>query len=78
MTEISSLQSGGAPSEVAARTRRLLAGSPLTELVEFYKDLHSHPELSGQEVRTSELVADHLRAAGADVTTRIGGTGVVG
>ncbi len=78
MTENASLQSGGTPSEVAARTRRLLTDSPLTELVGFYKDLHVHPELSGQEVRTSELVADHLRAAGAEVTTRVGGTGVVG
>jgi hypothetical protein len=29
-----------------------------------YKDIHAHPELSMQEHRTSQLTADHLRAAG--------------
>src|ERR1700745_2388888 len=44
----------------------------------FYKDLHSHPELSMQETRTAGLAADRLRAAGHEVTTGVGGTGVVG
>src|SRR6185437_1842445 len=39
---------------------------------------HSHPELSMQETRTSGLAADRLRAAGYEVTTGIGKTGVVG
>ena len=50
----------------------------LPHLVEFYKDVHSHPELSMQETRTAKLAADHLRAAGYDVTTSVGKTGVVG
>lgn len=50
----------------------------LPELEPLYKDIHSHPELSMQEVRTSGLAADHLRAAGYDVTTGVGKTGVVG
>ncbi len=48
------------------------------ELLAIYKDLHSHPELSRQETRTSGIVARHLEALGADVTTGFGGTGVVG
>lgn len=44
----------------------------------FYTDLHRHPELSGKEVRTAGKVAERLRAAGYEVTTGVGGTGVVG
>ena len=40
----------------------------LPGLRDLYKDLHSHPELSFQEVRTAGLVARRLRAAGWDVT----------
>jgi hippurate hydrolase len=43
-----------------------------------YKDIHRHPELSMQEVRTSERAADRLGAAGYEVTTGVGQTGVVG
>jgi hippurate hydrolase len=50
----------------------------LPELESVYKDIHSHPELSMQENRTSQLVADHLRSAGWEVTSGIGKTGVVG
>ncbi len=47
-------------------------------LFEFYQDLHTHPELSFHEVRTSKQVADKLRAAGVEVTEKVGGHGVVG
>lgn len=50
----------------------------LPDLEAFYKDVHSHPELSMQETRTAGLAADRLRAAGYEVTTGIGKTGVVG
>ena len=43
-----------------------------------YRDLHQHPELSHQEHRTAAVVADRLGAAGFDVNTGVGGTGVVG
>jgi amidohydrolase len=52
--------------------------SLLPDLEALYKDVHAHPELSMQETRTSSLAADRLRAAGYDVTTKIGRTGVVG
>ena len=42
----------------------------LPELEALYKDVHSHPELSMQETRTAALAADHLRAAGFEVTIR--------
>ncbi|WP_371424866.1 M20 family metallopeptidase [Tardiphaga sp.] len=50
----------------------------LSDLTEFYKDVHAHPELSMQETRTAKLAADRLRAAGYEVTTGVGKTGVVG
>jgi amidohydrolase len=50
----------------------------LPELETLYTDVHAHPELSMQETRTAGLVAERLRAAGYDVTTAIGKTGVVG
>lgn len=49
----------------------------LSDLEAIYKDIHSHPELSMQEHRTAGVAADHLRAAGYEVTTGIGKTGVV-
>jgi amidohydrolase len=50
----------------------------LPELEALYKDLHAHPELSGQENRTAGLAAERLRKAGYEVTTGVGKTGVVG
>src|SRR6516162_7206470 len=50
----------------------------LSDLEAFYKDVHSHPELSMQETRTAGLAADRLRAAGYEVTAGVGKTGVVG
>jgi len=53
-------------------------GVLLSDLEALYKDVHSHPELSMQETRTAGLAADRLRAAGYEVTTGVGRTGVVG
>ena len=53
-------------------------GRLLPDLESVYKDIHAHPELSMQENRTAGIAADHLRAAGYDVTTAVGKTGVVG
>lgn len=49
-----------------------------TELADRYRDLHAHPELSMQEVRTAGIVAAELRAQGWEVTEGVGRTGVVG
>ena len=48
------------------------------ELADVYRDLHLNPELSFQEQRTAAIAAEHLTQAGFEVTTGIGGTGVVG
>ncbi|MES2835126.1 MAG: amidohydrolase [Pseudomonadota bacterium] len=42
-----------------------------------FLDFHRNPELSGLEVRTSGIIAAQLRGLGYEVTTGVGGTGVV-
>jgi hippurate hydrolase len=63
-----------------------IADQELPSLLTIYKDVHSHPELSTQEEKTSALVAKELKGAGCEVTDHIGkyqdpqekGYGVVG
>jgi amidohydrolase len=47
------------------------------KLTAIRRDLHQHPELAYQEVRTAGVVAEELRALGARVRTGVGRTGVV-
>jgi hippurate hydrolase len=42
-----------------------------------YIDLHRHPELAFQEVETAGKLAERVKALGYEVTTGVGGTGVV-
>ncbi|MFL6515356.1 MAG: amidohydrolase [Chthoniobacterales bacterium] len=46
--------------------------SELPSCLSIYKDIHSHPELSGREEHTSALAAKELRAAGCEVTENFG------
>jgi len=54
------------------------AESIYASLVELRRDIHQHPELSGEETRTSALIKDYLSNLGLEVKTNIGGFGVVG
>src|SRR5574340_212577 len=47
-------------------------------MVAMRRDLHEHPELAFEEVRTSGIVAQRLRTLGLEVQTGIATTGVVG
>lgn len=49
-----------------------------TSLEKLYLDLHSNPELSQKEERTSAIMAGELRALGFKVFEKIGGYGVAG
>jgi hippurate hydrolase len=68
------------------QTPQSLADAELPSLLAIYKDIHTHPELSGHEGRTSAIIAKELRAAGCQVTEYLGkyenpklkGYGVVG
>ena len=50
----------------------------IAEVIATRRDIHAHPELGFQEVRTAGIVAERLRAYGYDVHEGIGVTGVVG
>ena len=50
----------------------------MPKVVTWRRDFHQHPELSNQEFRTAEIIADHLRALGMEVQTEVAHTGVVG
>ncbi len=64
-----------APATRAAVSRLLDNGYPQLEAL--YKDIHSHPELGLQEVRTAAKLAAEMRAAGFEVTEKVGKTGIV-
>ncbi|MBZ5763412.1 amidohydrolase [Rhizobium sp. VS19-DR104.2] len=48
------------------------------ELTAIRRDLHQHPEIGFEEVRTSGIVAEQLESYGIEVHRGIGKTGVVG
>ena len=50
----------------------------LPSMIALRRDFHRHPELSFQETRTSEIIAERLTKAGLEVRTGIAKTGVVG
>jgi amidohydrolase len=55
-----------------------LAAAINDQVVDWRRDIHANPELGMQEFRTAALVAEHLRSLGIEVTTEVGGTGVLG
>jgi amidohydrolase len=57
---------------VLAQSIDSLAGGQLPALLQTYKSLHAHPELSHHEEHTSAVLAAELRKAGYSVTERIG------
>ena len=59
-------------TSLAQQTPQQLADAELPSLLNIYKDLHTHPELSTQEQRTAALFAKELKALGCDVTENVG------
>lgn len=47
------------------------------DIVKVYQEFHKQPELSFHEAKTAERIAQEWRSAGFDVTTGVGGHGVV-
>jgi amidohydrolase len=52
-------------------------GAGLDEMVATRRDLHAHPELGFEEVRTSGIVAERLKSLGLEPRTGVGRTGVM-
>lgn len=71
-------------SSLTAQARRLdteidrRAAQVEGKVVAWRRDIHAHPELSNREVRTAQVVAEHLRALGLEVRTGVAHNGVVG
>ena len=63
------------PASAAALQDAIRGDMP--QLMTLYRDLHAHPELSMQEVRTPALLAAEVRKLGFDVTEHVGKSGVV-
>jgi len=70
-------RSPGQEADVRLETMKLALEAARQDLIDVRRDIHRHPELSGQEERTAALVADRLRALGMEVETGVGGYGVV-
>ena len=62
---------------LSADTKAAIAASH-AELTAIRRDIHAHPEMGMEEVRTAALVAEKLREWGIEVTEAVGRTGVVG
>jgi amidohydrolase len=56
---------------------RRIAEAQYPSLESLYTTIHRNPELSEQEEKTSARLASELKSAGFDVTTGVGGHGVV-
>jgi amidohydrolase len=54
------------------------AANETEDLLDLYKYLHTHPELSFQEKNTAERIATELESVGFSVTRNVGGYGIVG
>ena len=63
---------GAALFNAAAQTPHEVAEPELPSLLAIYKDLHAHPELSRHEEKTSAFIAKELKAAGCEVTEKVG------
>ena len=72
LLSILSLSILSAGSAFAQQTPQSLAEAELPSLLTIYKDLHTHPELSTHEERSSAIVAKELKLAGCEVTEHVG------
>ena len=67
-----------APAQAQDRAlHEAVAADYRANLAALFDHFHQNPELSGREVNTSARMAQELRALGYEVTTGVGGTGVV-
>jgi amidohydrolase len=69
---IAGLVSLSLTTAATAQTVPSFVNSEIPALVDTYKDIHAHPELSHFEARTSGILAAAMRDAGYTVTERVG------
>jgi len=66
-----------APADTGDAAIAALVAKEMPRVVTWRRDFHQHPELSNREMRTSGIVAEHLRRLGLEVKTGVAKTGVV-
>ncbi len=71
------LAAASGPALAQGDLREAVAADYRANLAALFDHFHRNPELSGLEVRTAARMAQELRALGYEVTTGVGGTGVV-
>ena len=74
---VASCAVGENDSPLEAQIRSRAAGVE-KKVIAWREDIHQHPELGQQELRTSHLVAQHLQSLGLEVRTNVALTGVIG
>src|SRR5688572_15243561 len=74
---LSSAGAGQPRADVEAAEVRAAVELVYPQVEGLYMDLHRNPELSGQERATAARLAKELRPLGFEVTTGVGGPGVV-
>src|SRR5688572_7989642 len=77
-TTFAQAPAGAAASPAITQNAARRIEQVMPKVVAWRRDVHQHPELGNQEVRTAKLVADHLRSLGMDVRTNVAVTCVVG
>jgi amidohydrolase len=72
------IASGPAGAAITEAQLDQAARSITSQVTTWRRDFHQNPELGNRETRTSQKVAEHLKALGIEVRTGIAHTGVVG
>jgi hippurate hydrolase len=67
----------GAAPTAAGKAVDAAIDAQMPALLDLYRDLHAHPELSFQEVQSAARLAAMARKLGFEVTEKVGQTGVV-
>src|SRR5688572_23609924 len=62
---------GVASADVTQQQLDSAAAKVDSKVIAWRRDIHQNPELSNREVRTAQLVADHLKKLGLEVKTGI-------
>src|SRR5256712_8986788 len=68
---------GVAAADLGASDFDRIIGKEYASLDSLYRDLHARPELSLHEQETARRIASELKTSGFEVTTGVGGNGVV-
>ena len=74
-TAVGAAMTLSSPLPAATLSDSIRADMP--QLMTLYRDLHSNPELSMQEVKTPAKLAPEMRKLGFEVTEKVGKTGLV-